>query len=429
MSLEEIECIRLLERFKQEKRKKFSSNENLLISNGIRASENVALKFLKFYKIIAVAKKYSFTIEQSLAIRDALIKFEKVRNEFFFVTISPMCKKFATIYNFDEEIVKRLIFHGFCASGEFSELKTYKGKDNCKFFTWFSPIAAQKFRKQLIEHGLLKKPDEIIIDFDSLDKEEILEVLDILVNQHLKDSLNYANNPLFIQKISSSKEEDTACEENSTPAEDDKKVTRRKFKKALLKIGHQEMYNLLHELYVKKKSKDAVMRKFGMDDQFFAKALKVSVKTLFDLLKEVGYIHWERWNAKTKKFEKVNLVTIALSKSSKSLNITSSKSAFNYAENTVSTEATDINYYWGDYLIKYSDCNSQEEKLQQFLIDTALKCNMDERMFTIWRARQIDKQPAKEIAMRVQIPEYRVNQIFHDAQKKITERIQALISK
>ena len=430
-SLTETECISLLDSLKQRNnKKKFSNSEDKLLCEGIRTNENVALQFLKVFKTVAMAKKYRFSVQQSLAVRDSIISFEKVRNEFFFETIEPMYKKFAAIYKFDEQLTKLLIFHSFCANGKYSELRTYKAENNCKLLTWFSNIAAQKFHKQLIELGWLKKPDETIIDFDSLDEEETMEVLDILVNDHLKESLCYANNPLFMQEISNLKEQDERdCENSATSDAEGNDVSRQKFKKAFVKIGHKEMHDLLYELYVKHTAKDEVMRKLGMEELCFAKALKVSVKTLFDLLKEVGYIHWERWNAKTKKFEKVNLVTIALSKSSKSLNITSSETAFNYAENTVSHEATDIDYYWGDYLIKYSDCNSQEEKLQQFLIDTALKCNMDERMFTIWRARQIDHEASKVIAMRIQIPEYRVNQIFHDAKKKITDRILALISK
>lgn len=330
------------------------------------------------------------TSEECLALRDAIINpakgYERVAQEFFFVTLLPMVKGFAykikSTYNesLNPLDIATTIYREFWTEGSFARLSSYKG--DCSIFGWVSQGASQVVFAELEKLGVIKtncgrtaKNTSLRLKSMAAHPDELMAVLDLV------------EEPLW--------------------------------------------HDLLVETYVNRTPSDEVMKMFNFDGKTLSKTLVVAEATLKDQLIAAGTILWRRSEAKkgSKKGSEgviVNLVTLALGDVSGKLNTTSSEDAIAVAINNF--QDSDIYDYVVELLPAYYPNQSPEAMWHQFVVDQAKTCKMSAEQYAVWTASYIDKESPTSIAARLGMRRSNVDNLYSRATKKLVTKIQSWIA-
>ena len=109
--------------------------------------------------------KYELTVDECLALRNAIISFCSVAEEFFFHILTPMCKGFARkiydTYNVSVDIrdIATWTYVGIYDGGKWTRLKSYRGEQS--LFAWIANCASQIVFKELEDQHLIEKSIEL----------------------------------------------------------------------------------------------------------------------------------------------------------------------------------------------------------------------------------------------------------------------------
>lgn len=241
------------------------------------------INWLKWFK----THRYELSKEESLALRDAIIKFYCVAVEFFYNTLEPMNSGFVykiqKTYNVVVSImdIATCVYREMYNEGKWTRLRTFAG--NCSFFGWISVAASQAVFKELRDLHLIPTGVE----------------------------LNHKNTSLTLRSMKHKDEVEMV----------------------LSLVEHSTMNALLTCLYVERLSEESTMMKLGMSQTLFTETRKVAEIILKESLIQKNMILWERENGET-----VNLVQLALSDVSNHLNTSNSEDALLMALNKFSEE-------------------------------------------------------------------------------------------
>lgn len=231
--------------------------------------------------------RYELSKEESLALRDAIIKFYCVAVEFFYNTLEPMNSGFVykiqNTYNVVVSImdIATCVYREMYNEGKWTRLRTFAG--NCSLFGWISVAASQAVFKELRDLHLIPTGVE----------------------------LNHKNTSLTLRSMKHKDEVEMV----------------------LSLVEHSTMNALLNCLYVERLSEASAMKKLGMSEVLFTETRKVAEMILKENLIQENMILWERENGET-----VNLVQLALSDVSNSINTSNSEEALLAALNKFSDE-------------------------------------------------------------------------------------------
>ena len=436
-NLEETEVLlQKIKRFPDAASKRFSAKDEAALCRAFLVSEKIAYEFLRVHYRVRLSKQYSFSLQENLALRDAIIKHGgRVWNYFFTQTLSPMIETYATRYGVTSVECVNIFMHIFFTNGTYSELRSYGANNHCGLFNFINMVARQQFFRKLVELGLKPAPEKSKISWNKLYADEVIELIDVLTNDELNEALNFDSTSL---NEASSEEEDFSDEadEDILRAESIKKIPRRKLKHHLHNnISHKAMHDLLYDVYVNKLSEHDVMLKHNMDAQTFSLTKKVAEKTLLDLLNLQQFIYVDRYDKKSKRVKKTNIVEIALTGSTKRIVTTSSDEAMCIAEKANSdSDETYLNSLVKKFIEKFSDFDSflvddDDEIFKHILICEAKKC-LSERKFNVWQVCFFDRnESSKVIAERSGTTENNVNNIYSQANKVIIKHFQELLLK
>ena len=231
--------------------------------------------------------RYELSKEESLALRDAIIKFYCVAVEFFYNTLEPMNSGFVykikNTYNVVVSImdIATYVYREMYNEGKWTRLRTFAG--NCSLFGWISVAASQAVFKELRDLHIIPSGTE----------------------------LTHKNTSLTLRSMKHKDE----------------------VKMVLSLVEHPTMNALLNSLYVERLSEESAMMKLGMSQTLFTETRKVAEIILKESLIQENMILWERENGET-----VNLVQLALSDVSNSINTSNSEEALLAALNKFSDE-------------------------------------------------------------------------------------------
>ena len=434
---EEIETEVLLQkirRFPDVVSKRFSAKDEAALCRAFLVSEKIAYEFLRVHDKVRLSKQYSFSLQENLALRDAIIKHGgRVWNYFFNTTLSPMIETYATRYGVTSVECVNIFMHIFFSNGNYSELRSYGANNNCGLFNFINMVARQQFFRKLVELGLKPAPEKSKIQWNKLNTDEVIELIDVLDNNELNEALNFDSTSL--NEASSEEDFSDETDEDILRAESIKKIPRRKLKQNLHNnISHKAMHDLLYDIYVDKLPAHDVMLKHNMDAQTFSLTKKVAEKTLLELLNLQQFIYVDRYDKKSKQVKKTNIIEIATG-STKSIKTTSSDEAMCIAEKANSdSDETYLNSLVKKFIEKFSDFDSflvddDDEIFKNILICEAKKC-LSERNFSVWQVCFFDRnESSKEIAERSGTTENNVNNIYSQANKVIIKHFQELLLK
>lgn len=228
------------------------------------------MKWLKTFK----NHRYELSKEECIALRDAIITFACVAEEFFYRTLAPMCKGFAykiyETYNIEVDIrnIATCIYLAMYDKGNWGRLNAYRGE--CSLFAWIANCATQAVFTELEELHIIDTSAELSAKNTSLtlksmhDKDEIMMVIDL--------------------------------------------------------VEVPKMHELLTHVYVDRMSDEEVMEKMCISEILYSKTRKVAETMLKECLIREEYMLVERPDGKS-----VNLVTEALSDLSGMLKVTTSE--------------------------------------------------------------------------------------------------------
>ena len=231
--------------------------------------------------------RYELSKEESLALRDAIIKFYCVAVEFFYNTLEPMNSGFVykiqNTYNVVVSImdIATCVYREMYNEGKWTRLRTFAG--NCSLFGWISVAASQAVFKELRDLHIIPSGTE----------------------------LTHKNTSLTLRSMKNKDE----------------------VKMVLSLVEHPTMNALLNSLYVERLSEESAMMKLGMSQTLFTGTRNVAEIILKESLIQENMILWERENGET-----VNLVQLALSDVSNSINTSNSEEALLAALNKFSDE-------------------------------------------------------------------------------------------
>ena len=434
-NLEETEVLlQKIKRFPDAASKRFSAKDEAALCRAFLVSEKIAYEFLRVHYRVRLSKQYSFSLQENLALRDAIIKHGgRVWNYFFTQTLSPMIETYATRYGVTSVECVNIFMHIFFSNGTYSELRSYGANNHCGLFNFINMVARQQFFRKLVELGLKPEPEKSKILWNKFNSEETKELIEVLINNDLKEALDFDSTSL--EDSSEEDFSDEATDEDILREEAIKKIPRRKLKQHLRKnISHREMHDVLYDLYVDKLSEDEVMLKHKLDAQTFSLTKKVAEKTLLELLSLQQCIYAERYDTKKKTVKKTNIAKIALTGSKKKIITTSSDEAMSIAEKAISdSDETYLNSLVKKFIEKFSDFDSDlidnDEVFKQILLREAKKC-LSERKFNVWQVCFFDRnESSKVIAEKIGTTENNVNNIYSKANIEIIKHFQELLLK
>ena len=230
------------------------------------------LNWLKWFK----NHRYELSKEESLALRDAIMAFCCVAEEFFYQTLKPMnlgfVNKIESTYGIalSEMDIATWVYREAYNEGKWTRLSSYEG--NCSLFCWVGVAASQVVFKELKDLHVIPTNPELTCKNTSLtlrsmkEKEEVEMVVSL--------------------------------------------------------VEHPVMHTLLRNLYVERLSDTATMERMGISPELFKETRKVAEIILKESLIREEIILWERGNGKI-----VDLVKLALSNVSNVINTSNSEEA------------------------------------------------------------------------------------------------------
>ena len=302
------------------------------------------INWLKWFK----KHRCELSKEESIALRDAIITFYSVAVEFFYNTLEPMNSGFVNkinrTYNVTVSVmdIATCIYREMYNEGKWTRLRTYAG--NCSFFGWISVAASQVVFKEL--KGLYLIPTNI--------------------------ELNNKNTSLTLRSMK----------------------YRDEVELVLSLVEHSTMNNLLKCLYVECMSEETAMKKMGMSRTLFIETRKVAEMILKENLIQEKVILWKRENG-----EVVNLVQLALSDVSKSINTSNSEEAVLASLNKFSEE--DDYPEIKDALEEFYPGRSWREQWYLFILDRSKEMGWSEEDDTVFIERFCSNSDPVMLAKRL----------------------------
>lgn len=319
--------------------------------------------------------RYALSKEENIALRNAVINSERVAQEFFFKTLSPMngglayqvLKTYKAVV--DERNIASAVYREMYDEGRYSRLRKFEG--GCSIFAWVAMGAAQIVYADLEELGIIKKSRTLSakntsLRLKSMKKDELLVVLDLV------------QEPLW--------------------------------------------HDLLIDIYVKRVDKEGLMNKFELSKDTLKETIKVAETTLKELLIEAGIIAWYRESKDGSKGELVNLVSIALGDVSGNLDYSTSEEAFAVAENRPSDDENLFEKFRDALQLKFPNRVS-EEMWDDFVCEQAKHCGMSARMYEVWTARYVMLEEPETVARRMGIRRSNVDNLYSKANALLVENI------
>ena len=319
--------------------------------------------------------RYVLSKDENIALRNAVINSERVAQEFFFKTLSPMngglayqvLKTYKAVV--DERSIASAVYREMYDEGRYSRLKNFKGE--CSLFAWVAMGAAQIVYADLEELGVIKKSRALSakntsLRLKSMKEEELLVVLDLV------------QEPLW--------------------------------------------HDLLIDIYVKRAAKQSLLNKYELPEELFKDTVKVAETTLKELLIEAGFIAWYRESKDDTKGKLVNLVSIALGNVSGNLDYSTSEEAFFAAENRPSDDEDLFEKFRDALQLKFPNRVS-EEMWDDFVCEQAKHCGMSDRMHEVWTARYVMLEEPESVAQRMGIRRSNVDNLYSKANALLVESI------
>ncbi len=231
--------------------------------------------------------RYELSKEESMALRDAIIEFYCVAEEFFYNTLEPMNSGFVYKLQKTNNVpvsimdVATCVYREIYNEGKWTRLRTFVG--NCSLFGWISIAASQAIFKELRDLHIIPSSTE----------------------------LNHKNTSLTLLSMKHKEEVEMV----------------------LSLIEHSTMNALLNSLYVEHLTEESAMKKLRMSKALFTETRKVAEMILKENLIQENMILWERENG-----EVVDLVKLSLSDVSNNINTSNSDEALLAALNKFSDE-------------------------------------------------------------------------------------------
>lgn len=321
--------------------------------------------------------RYVLSKEENIALCNAVINSERVAQEFFFKTLSPMngglayqvLKTYKAVV--DERNIASAVYREMYDEGRFSRLRKFEG--GCSIFAWVAMGAAQIVYADLEELGIIKKnraqtAKNTSLRLKSMRKDELIVVLDLV------------QEPLW--------------------------------------------HDLLSDIYVNRADKESLMNKFKLTKESLKETTKVAETTLKELLIEAGIIAWYREPKHGTKGELVNLVSIALGDVSGNLDYSTSEEAFAIAENQTSDDENLFEKFRDALQLKFPNRIS-EKMWDDFVCEQAKRCGMSARMHEVWTARYVTLEEPESVARRMGIRRSNVDNLYSKANALLVENIRA----
>lgn len=305
-------------------------------------------------RVMNLLKKVSktrceLTKEESLAVRDAIMKYEEVASEFFFKTISPMIWGFMTSlgYSYGKELqfkdLATMVYSGIYDNGRWSRIRGYEGEGS--FFVWMSRVGAQALVPQLVEYGVIAPPRR----------------------------RTPANTSLTLRSMAHKEERQLVVE--------------------LVKVP--QLRKLLMCIYVARMTVAETRRKLGMSEEVFKKSFLLAQKILKEQLIDCGYYYYERPNGG----KVVNLVSLALSDKVKWIDSDSIEAM--YEDVKVKCDDDGGRIFLKERLETLYPGLPAKAQWNHFVIDFASKMAWSEEDKTVWFARFCEEESPVELADRL----------------------------
>lgn len=302
------------------------------------------INWLKWFK----KHRYELSKEESLALRDAIIAFYRVAVEFFYNTLEPMnsglAYKIQNTYNITVSVtdIATSVYREMYSEGKWTRLKTFAG--NCSLFSWISIAASQAVFKELRDLHYIPTSIE----------------------------LNHKNTSLTLRSMKHKDEVEMVVS----------------------LVEHSTMNDILTSLYVERLSEESTMKKLGMSEILFTETRKVAEMILKENLIQENMILWERENG-----EVVNLVQLALSDITNSINTSNSEEALLMAINKFSDE--DEYPEVKDALEEYYPGRPWREQWYMFIMERTLEMGWSDEDMTVFIERFCNKSDPLDLAKRL----------------------------
>lgn len=269
--------------------------------------------------------RYTLSSEENLALRDAIIAYEAVAEEFFFHTMNPMNlgfeNKIHKTYNVHVlvEDIATWVYIAMFNEGKWTRLNSFAG--NCSLFSWVSVAASQSVYKELRDEHIIPSYTEPSHKNTSLTLR----------------SMKYEDEVMLVLDL----------------------------------VEDYTMRQLLSSLYVDKLTEEDAMKTLGMSEELFVATRKTAEIILKEALISEDTLLVTREDGKT-----VNLVSLALSDVSNELNTSSSEGAIAFAETI--QEEFDGDDYTKDVLNELYPDKPWREQWMSFVLDRANEMDWSE---------------------------------------------------
>lgn len=292
--------------------------------------------------------RYTLSSEENLALRDAIIAYEAVAEEFFFHTMNPMNLGFVSkiqetysVYVSTTDIAT-MVYIAMYNEGKWTRLNSFSG--NCSLFSWVSVAASQAVYKELRDEHIIPSYTEPNHKNTSLTLRSMKYIDEVMLVLDLVEDAN--------------------------------------------------MHQLLCSLYVDKVSEEEAMRKLGMTEALFTATRKTAEIILKEALINEETLLVTREDGKT-----VNIVTLALSDVSNELNTSSSEGALTFAE-TIQQDY-DGDDYTKDILNELYPNKPWREQWVSFIFDRANEMDWSEEDNIVFVERFYNETSPVQLAKRL----------------------------
>ncbi len=302
------------------------------------------MSWLKWFK----NHRYELSKEESLALRDAIILFYCVAEEFFYHTLKPMnlgfVNKIESVYGvvLSDMDIATCVYREAYNEGKWTRLSSYEG--NCSLFGWVSVAASQAVFKELRDLRIIPTNPE----------------------------LTHKNTSLTLRSM---KEKDEV-------------------EMVVSLIEHPVMHILLKKLYVERLSDLATMESMEMTPELFKETRKVAEILLKESLIREEVMLWQRENGTM-----VDLVKLALSDVSNVINTSSSEEALLIALNI--SQESDAYPEVKDALDEFYPGRPWREQWTNFIMERASEMGWSDEDDTVFVERFYNNTNPVDLADRL----------------------------